>query len=63
VLKSTDIWGFVYECIEARVKTDKVEAETLAHLLRLDLILRSHAPNRDIRDLRYPNSAGVITRC
>jgi transposase len=37
---------------EARVKTDKVDAETLAHLLRANLVPRSHVPSRDIRDLR-----------
>jgi len=37
---------------EARVKTDKVDAETLAHLLRADLIPRSHVPSRDMRNLR-----------
>ena len=37
---------------EARVKTDKVDAQTLAHLLRADLIPRSWVPSKDIRDLR-----------
>ena len=37
---------------EAKVKTDKVDAEMLAHLLRADLIPRSHVPPRDIRNLR-----------
>ena len=37
---------------EARVKTDKVDAETLAQLLRADLIPRSWIPNKDMRDLR-----------
>jgi len=37
---------------EARVKTDKVDAETLAQLLRADLIPRSWIPPKDIRDLR-----------
>jgi transposase len=37
---------------EARIKTDKVDAETLAQLLRADLIPRSWVPSRDIRDLR-----------
>lgn len=37
---------------EARVKTDKIDAETLAHLLRADLIPKSWVPSRDIRDLR-----------
>jgi len=37
---------------EARVKTDKVDAETLAQLLRADLIPKSWIPPKDIRDLR-----------
>jgi len=37
---------------EARVKTDKVDAQTLAHLLRADLIPRSWVPSKDVRDLR-----------
>ncbi|HEX9907971.1 MAG TPA: IS110 family transposase [Thermoplasmata archaeon] len=37
---------------EARVKTDKVDAETLAQLLRADLIPRSWIPSKDMRDLR-----------
>jgi len=37
---------------EARVKTDKVDAETLAQLLRADLIPRSWIPPKDVRDLR-----------
>jgi transposase len=37
---------------EARVKTDKVDAHTLAQLLRADLIPRSWIPPKDIRDLR-----------
>jgi transposase len=37
---------------EAKVKTDKVDAETLAQLLRADMIPRSWVPSRDIRDLR-----------
>lgn len=37
---------------EARVKTDKVDAQTLAHLLRADLVPRSWVPSKDVRDLR-----------
>jgi transposase len=37
---------------EARVKTDKVDAETLAQLLRADLIPRSWVPSKDMRNLR-----------
>ena len=36
----------------ARVKTDKVDAITLAQLLRADLIPRSYVPSREIRELR-----------
>ena len=37
---------------EAKVKTDKVDARTLAHLLRADLVPRSYIPSKDLRDLR-----------
>jgi len=37
---------------EAKVKTDKVDAHTLAQLLRADLIPRSWIPPKDMRDLR-----------
>jgi transposase len=37
---------------EAKIKTDKVEARTLAHLLRADLVPCSYIPSKDIRDLR-----------
>jgi transposase len=36
----------------AKVKTDKVDSETLAKLLRLDSIPQAHKIRRDIRDLR-----------
>ncbi len=36
----------------AKVKTDKIDARVLAHLLRLDYIPEAHVPFRDIRDLR-----------
>ena len=50
---------------EARVKTDKVDAETLAHLLRADLIPRSHVPPRDIRNLRQlvRHRAYLVRQC
>jgi len=35
---------------EARIKTDKVDARTLAHLLRADLVAQCHVPTGDIRD-------------
>ena len=34
---------------EARVKTDKIDAETLAQLLRADLIPSAHVPDRETR--------------
>jgi len=34
---------------EARVKTDKIDSETLAHLLRADLIPQAYAPSADVR--------------
>ncbi|MFQ5871019.1 MAG: IS110 family transposase, partial [Candidatus Geothermarchaeales archaeon] len=37
---------------EAKVKTDKVDARTLAHLLRADLLPRSYVPPPEIRRLR-----------
>jgi transposase len=36
----------------AKKKTDKVDSETLAHLLRTDLLPESYVPPRDIRELR-----------
>jgi len=37
---------------EARVKTDKVDAKILMHLLRTGLLPTSYIPNKEIRDLR-----------
>jgi len=37
---------------EAKVKTDKVDSETLAHLLRAGLLPESYVPPRDVRELR-----------
>ncbi len=37
---------------EAKVKTDKVDSATLAHLLRADLVPRAYIPPRAVRDLR-----------
>lgn len=37
---------------EARVKTDKIDSEALAHLLRTDLLPCSYIPPRDVRNLR-----------
>ena len=36
----------------ARLKNDKVDARTLAHLLRSDLLLEAWIAPRDVRDLR-----------
>jgi len=45
---------------EARIKTDSIDSETLAHLLRADLIPRAYAPSAETRDqknlLRYRSS-------
>ena len=36
----------------AKKKTDKIDSETLAHLLRTDLLPESYVPPRDVRELR-----------
>ena len=36
----------------ARIKTDKIDAKTLANLLRVDLLPTAYTPSRDIRDIR-----------
>jgi len=45
---------------EARIKTDSIDSETLAHLLRADLIPEAYAPSAETRDhknlLRYRSS-------
>jgi transposase len=45
---------------EARIKTDSIDSETLAHLLRADLIPEAYAPGCETRDkkniLRYRSS-------
>lgn len=38
---------------EARIKTDSIDAATLAHLLRSDLIPEAYAPSRETRDKKY----------
>lgn len=49
---------------EARIKTDSIDSETLAHLLRADLIPKAYAPSADTRDkknlLRYRSSLTAI---
>ena len=37
---------------EARIKTDKIDSETLAHLLRADLVPAAYAPSKDIRAIK-----------
>lgn len=37
---------------EARIKTDRIDSETLAHLLRADLIPQAYAPSKDVRALK-----------
>jgi transposase len=36
----------------ARIKTDKIDARILAHLLRSDLVAEYYSPPRDIREIR-----------
>ncbi len=38
---------------EARIKTDSIDASTLAHLLRSDLIPEAYAPGPETRDKKY----------
>lgn len=49
---------------EARIKTDKIDATMLAHLLRTDLLPTAYIPSREIRDtrevLRYRASLGAL---
>ncbi len=37
---------------DARIKTDKIDSETLAHLLRADLIPTAYAPSKDVRAIK-----------
>jgi len=37
---------------EAKIKTDEIDSETLAHLLRADLLPESYVPPKEIRGLR-----------
>jgi transposase len=36
----------------ARIKTDKIDSQTLAHLLRADLIPAAYAPSKDVRAIK-----------
>jgi hypothetical protein len=38
----------------ARIKTDKVDARILAHLLRGDLVAECYVPSRELREIRAP---------
>lgn len=44
--------GKIRAIAEARIKTDKIDSETLAHLLRTDLIPQAYAPSKDIRAIK-----------
>jgi transposase len=44
--------GKVRAIAEARIKTDKIDSEILAHLLRTDLIPQAYAPSKDIRAIK-----------
>jgi len=37
---------------DARIKTDKIDSETLAHLLRADLIPEAYAPSKEVRAVK-----------
>lgn len=37
---------------DARIKTDKIDSETLAHLLRANLIPQAYAPSKDVRAIK-----------
>ena len=44
--------GKVRAIAEARIKTDKIDSETLVHLLRTDLIPQAYAPSKNIRAIK-----------
>jgi hypothetical protein len=44
--------GKVRAIAEARTKTDKIDLEILAHLLRADLIPKAYAPSKDVRAVK-----------
>jgi transposase len=44
--------GKVRAIAEARIKTDKIDSETLAHLLRADLIPKAYSPSKDVRAVK-----------
>jgi transposase len=47
----------------ARVKTDAVDARTLAHLLRADLLPEAYVAPRELRDLRDLLRQRVVLTC
>lgn len=44
--------GKVRAIADARIKTDKIDSETLAHLLRADLIPAAYAPSKEVRAIK-----------
>ena len=44
---------------ETSVKTDKVDARTLAHLLRTNLIAKCHVAEREMRGVRQLSGRGT----
>ena len=44
--------GKVRVIAESRIKTDKIDSEMLAHLLRSNLIPQAHAPSKELRALK-----------
>jgi len=38
---------------EAKIKTDKIDSEILAHLLRCNLIPEAHIPNKEVQHVRH----------
>lgn len=38
---------------ESKIKTDKIDAKILAHLLRTDLLPTAYMPQKDVRDIRW----------
>lgn len=44
--------GKVRAIADARIKTDKIDSATLAHLLRADLIPEAYAPSKEIRAVK-----------
>lgn len=47
---------------EARIKTDTIDATTLAHLLRLDYLPTAYIPLREVREILRHRAKLVVTR-